>query len=173
MTPTGDPPVSPWRIEPLGKHHQRSDFDCGEESLNTFFRFHAGQNARRDISRTYVALAAGSDSATGYYTLSSGSVGFENLPGQAAKRLPKYPVPTAHLGRLAVDRRFQGQGLGAILLIDALKRVRDTADKIGIHAVSVDVLNTCARQFYEAHGFINLRDDTLHLFLPMTTIRKL
>lgn len=165
--------MSTWRIELLDKSHQRDVFDCGEETLNTFLRSHAGQNARRDISRTYVALPIESEVVAGYYTLSSGSVGFENLPAEATKRLPKYPVPTAHLGRLAVDRTFQGRGLGGLLLIDALKRVRDTADSIGIHAVTVDALNASARRFYEAHGFQSLRDDKLHLFLPMATIRKL
>lgn len=165
--------MTAWCIEPLNKHHQRGTFDCGEESLNTFLLAHAGQNARRDISRTYVALPAESDVVAGYYTLSSGSVSFENLPDEVARRLPKYPVPTAHLGRLAVDLTFQGQGLGGILLIDALKRVRDTANTIGIHAITVDALNASARRFYEAHGFRSLRDDQLHLFLPMATIRKL
>ena len=161
------------RIELLDKSHQRDAFDCGEESLNTFLRSHASQNARRDISRTYVALPIDAEVVAGYYTLSSGSVGFENLPADASKRLPKYPVPTAHLGRLAVDRTFQGRGLGGVLLIDALKRVRDTADSIGIHAVTVDAINASARRFYEAHGSQCLRDDKLHLFLPMATIRKL
>lgn len=165
--------MNSWRIEPLDKTHRRDDFDCGEESLNTFLRAHAGQNARRDISRTYVALGAESDAVAGYYTLSSGSVGFQNLPDEASRRLPRYPVPTAHLGRLAVDREFQGKGLGGILLVDALKRVRETADKIGIHAVTVHALNVSARKFYEAYGFQSLRDDDLHLFLPMATIRKL
>ncbi|MFW6106855.1 MAG: GNAT family N-acetyltransferase, partial [bacterium] len=116
---------------------------------------------------------AESDAVAGYYTLSSGSVGFQNLPDEASRRLPRYPVPTAHLGRLAVDRKFQAKGLGGILLVDALKRVRDTADKIGIHAVTVHALNASARKFYEAYGFQSLRDDDLHLFLPMATIREL
>jgi ribosomal protein S18 acetylase RimI-like enzyme len=157
----------------LDKQHQRDGFDCGEESLDTFLRTHAGQNARRDISRTYVAIAEGSPVVAGYYTLSSGSVTFTDMPDETAKRLPKYPVPTAHLGRLAVDRQCQGQGLGGILLVDALKRVRDLADRIGIHAVTVHALNTKAKSFYEAHGFLPLRDDSFHLFLPMATIRKL
>lgn len=165
--------MTSWRIEPLTKTHQRGDFDCGEESLNTFLKNHAGQNARRDISRTFVALPADSNGVAGYYTLSSGSVGFQDLPDKVAKRLPRYPVPTAHLGRLAVDRGYQGKGLGGILLVDALKRVRETADQIGIHAVTVHALNQRARQFYESHGFQCLLDDDLHLFLPMATIRKL
>jgi ribosomal protein S18 acetylase RimI-like enzyme len=165
--------VSQWRIELLDKHHQREGFDCGEESLNGFLHTHAGQNTRRDISRTYVAVPRESDVVVGYYTLFSGSVAFSSLPDALAKQLPKYPVPTAHLGRLAIDRRLQGQGLGGILLIDALRRVRETADRIGIHAVTVHSLNAKAKRFYEAHGFMSLRDDELHLFLPMATIRKL
>jgi ribosomal protein S18 acetylase RimI-like enzyme len=165
--------VNQWRIELLGNQHQRDIFDCGEESLNTFLRDHAGQNARRDISRTYVALAEGSFLVAGYYTLSSGSVTFMDLPDELARRLPKYPVPTAHLGRLAVDRHHQGRGLGGILLVDALKRVCGLADRIGVHAVTVHALNASAKKFYEAHGFLPLRDDPFHLFLPMATIRKL
>jgi GNAT superfamily N-acetyltransferase len=165
--------VSGWTIEPLGKHHRREKFDCGEESLNTFLRAHAGQNARKDISRTYVAVAEATGAVAGYYTLSSGSVAFENLPDEAAGRLPRYPVPVAHLGRLAVDLQYRGQGLGGILLVDALKRVLSSANQIGIYAVTVEALNATAKQFYEAHGFLKLRDDEKHLFLPMATIRKL
>lgn len=162
-----------WRIEPLGRHHKRGGFDCGEQSLNTFLNAHAGQNVRRDISRTYVALPLESDAVVGYYALSSGGVAFRNIPHELSRRLPKYPVPVAHLGRLAVDKRFQRKGLGGVLLTDALKRVCRLADQIGIHAVTVHALNTPAKRFYEAHGFINLLDDSLHLFLPMATVRKL
>jgi len=165
--------VSQWKIELLDKHHQRERFDCGSESLNGFLHAYAGHNARRDISRTYVALPRESDLVVGYYTLSSGSMAFGDMPAALAKRVPKHPVPTAHLGRLAVDRHFQRQGLGSILLIDALCRVRNTADHIGIHAVTVHAVDVKARPFYEQHGFIRLRDDDLHLFLPMATIRKL
>ncbi len=108
-----------------------------------------------------------------YYTLSSGSVAFEVLPDDLSRRLPRYPIPTAHLGRLAVDRQLRGQGLGGILLFDALRRVRDLADRIGIHAVTVHALNEQARAFYLRYGFLLLRDDPLHLVLPMATIRQL
>ena len=165
--------MSPWRIGLLGRHHQRASFDCNEGSLNTFLRVHAGQNARKDISRTWVATPYESNLVAGYYTLSSGGVSFVILPDEVARRLPRYPVPTAHLGRLAVDRRFQGQGLGGILLVDALKRILGIADQIGIHAVTVDALHDQAKRFYEANGFLTLRDDPRHLFLPLATIRRL
>ena len=165
--------MSTWRIQPLGKTHDRSAFDCGEESLNTVLKHHAGQNARRDISRTYVAVPTDSNRVAGYYTLSSSSVSFHAVPDDLAKRLPRYPIPTALLGRLAVDAQFQGKGLGRLLLVDALKRVRSVADQIGIHAVTVHALNDRARAFYAAFGFISLLDDTRHLFLPMATTREL
>ena len=164
--------MSRWRIEPLAQCHSREAFDCGVDRLNVFLRAHAGQNARKDISRTYVAASEGSDEVVGYYTISSSSVDFAKVPNDLAKRLPKYPVPTALLGRLAVDIRFQGQGLGRLLLVDVLKRIRALADQIGIHAVAVQALNERARNFYIAHGFIPLLDDAHHLFLPMATIRQ-
>ncbi len=165
--------MSRWRIEPLARRHSRRTFDCGVDSLNVFLRSHAGQNARKDISRTYVAGSAGSNEVAGYYSVSCGSIAFVNVPDDLAKRIPKYPVPTAHLGRLAVDTQFQSMGLGGILLVDALKRIRDLADQIGIHAVAVHALDDRAVCFYEAFGFIPLLDDARHLFLPMATIRKL
>ena len=163
----------PWRIELLGTQHDRAHFDCGEETLNVFLRAHAGQNARQDVSRTYVAVEAEAGAVAGYYTVSSGSIAVRDVPAEFRRRLPRYPLPTAHLGRLAVDRRFQGRGLGGILLVDALKRIRDAADRIGIHAVTVHALNARAKAFYESYGFLPLLDDTMHLFLPMATIRQL
>ena len=164
--------MTAWRIERLAKRHDRSDFDCGDDGLNDFLRRYAGQHACKDISRTYVALPQDSQAVAGYYTLSSGSVRLETLPDAAARRLPQYPIPTAHLGRLAVDVRIQGQDLGAILLVDALERARDLAERIGIHAVMVDAFNDKARSFYQAFGFLALKDDPYHLFLPMGTIRR-
>jgi len=165
--------MSRWRIEPLAQCHSREAFDCGVDSLNVLLRAHAGQNARKDISRTYVAATESSEEVVGYYTISSGSVDFADVPDDLANRLPKYPVPTALLGRLAVDIRFQSQGLGRTLLVDALKRIRTLADQIGIHAVTVHALDERARRFYETNDFIHLLDDAHHLFLPMATIRKL
>lgn len=162
-----------WRVELLDEGHDRGSFDCGEPTLNLFLQAHAGQNARRDISRTFVARREEDAAIAGYYTLSSGGVEFAHLPEKMAKRLPRYPIPVAHLGRLAVDLRFQGRGLGGWLLVDALKRVVSLADQIGIHAVTVHALHERAAEFYRAFGFIALRDDPNHLYLPTATIRQL
>ncbi len=162
-----------WRIELLRRLHRRENFDCGEESLNVFLCQYARQNDAKDISRTYVLLDGDSPNIVGYYTLCSGSVSFHSLPEDMARRIPRYPIPTAHIGRLAVDRSRQGQKLGAMLLADALKRLGNAASEMGIHAVAVQALHSQAAAFYKAFGFQPFKDDPLCLFIPMATIRNL
>jgi GNAT superfamily N-acetyltransferase len=162
-----------WQVVPLDKPHQRKDFDCGEPGLNDFLRRYARQNEGTGISRTYVLLEEGSPIVAGYYTLCSGSLSFATLPDERSRKIPRYPVPTAHIGRLAVDHVRQGQGLGAMLLADALKRSRQVSRQIGLYAVTVDALHEKARSFYEAFGFIALKDDAFHLFLPLATLDRL
>lgn len=158
-------------IEPLSKHHDRASFDCGEESLNTYLRRHARQNDERGLSRTFVAVEdEGGCAILGYYTLSNGSVSFEHLP---AERLPRYPVPTVLVARLAVDKSQQGRGLGKVLLLDALRRSERVSQEVGIFAVEVVALHEDARRFYLKYGFQPLEDDRLHLYLTLKAIRKL
>jgi ribosomal protein S18 acetylase RimI-like enzyme len=109
----------------------------------------------------------------GYYSISAGAVALENLPEGHRKRLPKYPVPVAHLGRLAVDNSAQGQRLGEFLLVDALRRIQTAADSIGIHAVEVVAIDDAAKGYYLKYGFIELLDDPHHLYISMKAVRKL
>lgn len=156
-------------IEPLSGIHDRSAFDCGENTLNEFLKKYARQNAKKDLGRTFVAVLPEESVVYGFYTLSTGSVSFESVP----IKLPRYPIPTAHLGRLAVDNSIKGQGLGELLLIDALRRVITAADKIAIYAIEVRALNEAAKRFYQRYGFTELAYDKRHLYLPVETIRKL
>ncbi|HZP82904.1 MAG TPA: GNAT family N-acetyltransferase [Chthonomonadaceae bacterium] len=157
------------RIEALRKAHDKSGFDCGEISLNTYLAQYAGQNDRADIGRTFVLVEEGSTRVLGYYTLSAASVLAEHVPDVRTR----YPVPVAHLGRLAVDKSQQGKGYGEYLLMDALRRARDVSNEMAVYAVAVDALNEAARKFYLKYGFTELADDRMHLFLPMKLIRKL
>jgi GNAT superfamily N-acetyltransferase len=109
----------------------------------------------------------------GYYVLATHRVGYEVLPEEQPKGLPRIDVPVPLLGRLAVDRMVQGQGLGALLLVDALRRARHLAEAVGIRAVAGDALDEGARRFCGKYGFVPLADDPNHLFLPMQVIRKL
>jgi GNAT superfamily N-acetyltransferase len=106
----------------------------------------------------------------GYYTLAAGAVAFEQLPSDAARKLPKHPVPVILLARLAVDQSTQGKGLGEELLLDAFQRALDLSSALGVHAVEVDALDDIAAAFYRRYGFTPLLDDPLHLYLPMATV---
>lgn len=162
-----------WSIEELGADHDRSGFSCGHESLDAYLKQFAGQNQKSGISRTFVALRPGERIVRGYYSLAAGAVQFQHLTEAQRKRLPKYPVPVAHLGRLAVDRSAQGQGLGSHLLIDALSRVSRAERELGIHAIEVVAIDAAAQRFYLKYGFTALADDPHHLFISMRTVRKL
>lgn len=140
--------------------------------MNRYLSQYARQNDEKGLSRTFVAVSAtGAARIHGYYTLSNGSVAFENLPDE--QRLPRYPVPTALLGRLAVDRDSQGQGLGTRLLLDALRRSAQVSQEIGVFAVEVVALDEGARAFYTKFGFRPLADDRLHLYMTLKAIHKL
>lgn len=162
-----------WSIEELGSDHDRAEFSCGHESLDNFLKQFASQNQKSGVSRTFVALKPGEMIVRGYYSLAAGSVQFQNLTEEQRKRLPKYPVPVAHLGRLAVDKSVQGQGLGSHLLIDALCRVSRVERDLGIHAIEVVAIDDAAKGFYLKYGFTELADDPHHLFISIKTVRKL
>jgi len=156
-------------IESLSPSHDRTAFDCGEPTLDDFLKRFARQNDEKGLSRTYVATLPGEPKIYGYYSISSGAVRFSTMP----EKLPRYPVPVIHLGRLAVDVSTKGQGLGKILLLDALRRAASVSDQLGIYAVEVHALNEVARDFYLKYGFTSLLDDKRHLYLTMKAIRKL
>jgi GNAT superfamily N-acetyltransferase len=165
--------MTTWNIERLAKHHERSAFDCGHPSLNDWLQQRAGQHDRKDLSRTFVATLTGATEVVGYYAIATHCVMSATLPVDQAKGLPPLDVPVALLGRLAVDQKMQGQGLGSYLLIDALRRVSRLADEIGIRAIEVDAIDHSAKTFYLKFGFCELLDNPRHLFLSMQVVRKL
>lgn len=159
------------QIERLAKTHDRSGFDCGKAPLDDFVRSLVSQYEKRNLGRTYVAVRPGERRVLGYYTLASGAISFQSLPADAGRKLPRHPVPAILLARLAVDRGAQGSGLGRTLLVDALKRCLELADRLGIHAVGVDAIDVAAKSFYEKFGFVPLLDNEFHLYLPIATIK--
>lgn len=165
--------MSEWEIEPLDQRHDRTSFDCGNPMLNEWLQRYSGQWERRDLVRTYVAVRRGQPRVFGYYAISSHRVSYEALPENQSKGLPRIDIPVVLLGRLAVDKHAQGQGLGQLLLIDALRRADRLSHQLGIRAVEVEAIDENARQFYLRFGFTPLLDDSRHLFLSMHVIRKL
>ena len=157
------------RIELLAAAHERTLFDCGEPSLNDYLHRFARQNTEKHLGRTYVALPEGENRVVGYYTVASGAVARESVP----ENLPHYPIPALHLGRLAVDKTAQGQGMGELLLFHALRTAAQLSERVAVYCVEVIALNDAARSFYQKYGFLAVLDDPLHLYLPMKAILKL
>ena len=165
--------MATWIIQRLGKTHDRAPFDCGQPLLNGWLKSQAGQFDRRDLSRTFVATRPGETVVLGYYAIATHSVVYDDLPDAAAKGLPRLDVPVLLLGRLAVDRSVQGQGLGTNLLVDVFRRAEYISQQVGIRAVEVDAIDEAARSFYLKFGFRPLLDNPKHLMMPMHEIRKL
>lgn len=162
-----------WLIRRLAKNHDRTNFECGQPLLDEWLKDRACQFDRRDLSRTFVATLPDGVKVVGYYAISTHRVVYEALPTAEAKGLPRLDVAVVLVGKLAVDRSMQGQGLGALLLVDALRRSLQISEQIGIRAVEVHAINDAARNFYLKFGFRSLLDDPRHLFLTMAEIRKL
>lgn len=160
-------------IEPLGTTHERREFSCGHLLLDDFLKKYASQNQRMGVSRSYVALFPGESIVRGYYSIAAGSALFENVPEEHQRRLPRYPIPTAHLGRLAVDTTCRGQRLGEGLLLDALSRIAQAGFSIAIHAVEVVAIDEAARGFCLRYGFTPMSHDRRHLYLPISKLNEL
>lgn len=165
--------MADWTIERLSTHHQREAFCCGNASLDVFLRSLAGQYEKRRLGKTFVAVRSGENIVCGYYTSSAGSLDLNILPEKQRKKLPKHPLPTVHLGRLAVDQPHQGQRLGETLLFDFLRSALEVANTIGVYAVDVRATDEQARDFYLKYGFLELQDVPLHLFLPIKTVEQM
>ena len=161
-------------IELLSKKHNRSNFDCGKELLNNYLKNQAGQDVKRKLSACFVLSEDETNTIQGFYTLSNNSIPFSSLPEQIHKKLPKSytSVPTTLLGRLATDIKYQGQGIGKILLIDALKRSFDNSQVMGSFAVVVDPIDEDAEKFYKKYDFIKLPDSG-KMFIAMKTLNIL
>jgi ribosomal protein S18 acetylase RimI-like enzyme len=160
-----------FRLEGLGDKHERSLFRCGEDSLDRYFQTQATQDMRRRIANCFVAVDTVTNDVAAYYTISAASIPLVDLPPDETKRLPRYPtVPAVRIGRLAVDQRFQGRGLGAALLADAASRTLK-AD-VAAFTLLVDAKNDQAVAFYQRFGFRVLASQPRKLFLPLATAQK-
>src|SRR5262249_30601710 len=162
-----------WVIERLDNSHERKQFSCGKESLDIFLKTLVSQYERKRIGRTFVAVPPGEKRVLGYYTSAAGSFTIASLPEDSRKGLPKHPLPTIHLGRLAVDLSCQGKGLGETLLFHFLHKALEVAQDLGVFAVDLWAVDEQACQFYTRYGFIPLNDSPLHFYLPLATVAKM
>lgn len=161
-----------YKIAVLDSTHQREEFSCENEILDNYLKKQASQDVKRQLSACFVMVDE-ENNVKGYYTLSNASIPRENLPLSIAKKLPRnYENPPATLlGRLAIDKSLFGQGAGAVLLIQALRRCFHQSKIIGSMAVIVDPIDENAISFYDKFGFLQL--DTGKMFLEMKQVKKL
>ncbi len=153
-------------IEPLGPSHGRTEFMCGVDALDRYFREQAGQDVRRRATACFVAREIATDRIAGFYTLAAGGVLLAQMPLRLAKRLPRYPtLPVARLGRLAVALAYRGRKLGGALLWDAIERAGRS--DVAVYALVVDAKDEQAESFYLHHGFVAFGEPSRAFILPL------
>jgi len=161
-----------WHEEPIAKRHNREAFDCGEATLNDFLRRYARQTHEQGGAKTFLAVR--DDAPThilGFYSLSPASVEFARTPEVIKRGLARHEVPVFRLGRLAVDRTMQKQGLGGQLLLAAGRRCLRAAQEVGGVALLIDAKNESVAGWYASYGALALLDTPLSLLLPLATIK--
>ena len=153
------------RVEILASRHQRIDFSCGVAALDRYFHQLVTQDIRRRLSNCFVAIDP-VGAIVGYYTFAAAGIPLTELPPELARRLPRYPsIPAALIGRLAVDRRFHGEGVGGLLVVDAISRAISAAP--AIYALIVEAKDDRALGFYRHLGFQPFIGRPMTLFLPL------
>ena len=156
----------------LNASHDKANFDSGVPELNEYLKTHASQDVKRNLSSVFV-LGDENGHIVGYYAISQYSLTVEEFPEQASKKLPpKRKVACTLLGRLAVDRRYQGQGYGKALLFHALTKALAVSKEIASFAVIVDAKDDRAKRFYEKYEFLGLKDMPLRLYIPMRGLEQ-
>jgi GNAT superfamily N-acetyltransferase len=160
-----------WREETIARRHDRKGFDCGSPELNEYLERYARQNHESGGAKTFVAVPPGEPTRVlGYYSISPSAIEFARVPAELTKKLGRYEVPVFRLGRLAVSRSVQGQGLGGDLLLAAGSRALAVAAKVGGVALAIDAKDASAASWYERFGAMRLLDDRLKLILPLNVI---
>jgi GNAT superfamily N-acetyltransferase len=160
-----------WREEPTGRQHDRKSFDCGSPELNEYLDRYARQNHESGGAKTFVAVSPAEPAhVLGFYSISPGAIEFARVPAKLTKKLGRYDVPVFRLGRLAIDRSAQGQGLGGDLLLAAGERALAVSVQVGGIALAIDAKDEKAARWYERFGALTLLDDPLKLILPLGLI---
>lgn len=158
-------------LVPITKTLQKVPFDCSYPELDNYLRLYALKNDRLSIGKTFVAMDE-EKTVVGYMTLASAAIEAGKLPEETRAKLPRYPVPAFRIAKLAVGKRFQGQGAGAWLLRQAFGKALSVSLEVGLYAVIVDAKDEKAKGFYGKYGFEAFADHPLTLFLPLATIAK-
>ena len=175
-------PVSGIVIEPFDPgRHDRSGFSCGTDRLDNLLRLSARKQQKDDFTRVFVAVAQGSPRVLGYYALNAHAVATGDLGADRPRRAPNTgSIPALYLSMIAVDRSWQGKGLGSDLAVDALSRARNVSDEVGLKLVVLDVIDDGGNEvfarraeFYRRLGFRSFQDRPERMFITIGTIRAM
>ena len=162
--------MTAWHEEPISKKHDREAFDCGDVALNEFLCRYARKSHERGGAKTFLAIDdAGNKSILGFYILSPASVDYARTPDTVRRGLARHDVPGFRLARLAVDRRWQGHGIGGQLLLAAGRRCLLAAAEVGGVVLVIDAKNERVAGWYASYGALPLLDAPLTLLLPLVT----
>lgn len=161
--------TNPLRIEKLQRVHAVEEFPCGQPELDRFLIRHALQAQQANSSQTYVGLSG--NTVIGFYTILAGEVRHADAPERVVKGMPRHPIPLLVLARLAVHSEWQGRGVGAGLLLDALGRTLQVADMVGVRSLAVHAKDDSAAAFYRHFGFVPSPTDSRHFFMLIKDIR--
>jgi GNAT superfamily N-acetyltransferase len=160
------------QVSQLSGHHDRRSFDCGNAELNNYLRQIAGQHVRKSLARVYVGCEEDDPTrVVAYYSLNVCEIRSEELPESFRKKFPSR-IPAVRLGRLAVARANQRQGVGELMLVDAMRNVVQAHAIVGAVALLVDAKDENVKRFYLKYGFLELSDRPLNLFLPIASVKE-
>jgi len=169
------------RIEPFDpERHDRTGFSCGVEAVDNYFKKTAGKLVSAGNVRLFVMVNPDGN-LIGFYAINAHAVDYRDLPSRFARSRPGHgSIPAAFVAMIGRDQRYSGQGFGSDLLVDALRRMTQAADVIGLAVVLLDVLDcgdperTARRQsLYQSYGFQPLPSNPTRLYLPLATVRNL
>ena len=151
------------RFESLSKDHNRADFDCGSTPLNLFLQTTARSHQKRGVSKTTILVGESDTTILGFFTLCASEINSTKLPPALSKTYPDR-IGIIRLCRLAVDANYQGQGLGSILIHEAIRITVETSDLVGVTGMIVDAKDNSAAGFYKQYGFAEVLTNPLTLF---------
>jgi ribosomal protein S18 acetylase RimI-like enzyme len=153
------------------KENAYKHFSCEVKELDEYLKRFAKGNHKKNIGKTFVLLKE--EKVIGFYAISMSTIDFHQLSEDVRKGLPKYPIPVARIGRLAVDIEYQGKNIGKFLLMDAFERILDASRTVAAFAIVVDAKNEKSKKFYERFGFFSYDENALSLYIPIKTVEKM
>lgn len=161
-----------WHEEAIVRGYDRESFDCGDDALNDYLRHNARKSHERGGAKTFLAISEDDNKTIlGFYSLSPASVEYARVPNMVKRGLARYDVSVFRLGRLAVHRTVQNNGMGGQLLLSAGRRCLLAAEEIGGVALLIDAKHERAADWYMGYGAFPLLDTPLSLLLPLSTIK--